>query len=424
MSVVSPTVRRTHEKSMSHGSLFPKLFVIVVASNIVFPYSYMQIKMGLIGVTLLVGFAERARAIRWLPPVFGWFTAYMLFSLIWTGWGLLQGNSLFALGRALQSGVLYPLIYMLLAGMLVQRDDVETFLDGIQYLNLAACLLALLFVASTIMGWNIPVLTAIMSNSISEVTFSHMSGISGYFINEMIFTSPFVLTSLFVKEKKNILGMLNIVISVFAIMLSGRRVIQITMIAFFVILFILRWGRVEFLRSLAIVVLGIVIAVGVVYLQKWLVDQSLTAKGGVEYRFSRLFVADSSNARYVQIHELLKGFFQNPIMGSGLGGVLESGYIRSVSSPWSFELSYLSMLYHTGVVGIIYYALLLLIPFKFLKEIGGVDHDSPYVLPLTFGYISILVANAVDPYLGIFDMQWMIFIIPIYYNSFFVQYSE
>jgi O-antigen ligase len=61
----------------------------------------------------------------------------------------------------------------------------------------------------------------------------------------------------------------------------------------------------------------------------------------------------STSYRLEQAPQLLRGFWRHPVLGSGLGATLPSGFRRSESEPWSFELSYLQLLFQLGVIGIV-----------------------------------------------------------------------
>jgi hypothetical protein len=61
----------------------------------------------------------------------------------------------------------------------------------------------------------------------------------------------------------------------------------------------------------------------------------------------------SLSARIQEAPELLAGVAREPVIGSGLGATLPSGYARSTSAPWSFELEYLQLLFDVGVLGTI-----------------------------------------------------------------------
>lgn len=61
----------------------------------------------------------------------------------------------------------------------------------------------------------------------------------------------------------------------------------------------------------------------------------------------------STSARLDQAPQLVSGFERSPLIGSGLGATLPSGYSRDSDAPWSFELTYLQLLFQLGVLGIV-----------------------------------------------------------------------
>jgi O-antigen ligase len=60
----------------------------------------------------------------------------------------------------------------------------------------------------------------------------------------------------------------------------------------------------------------------------------------------------STSGRLEQGPQLVAGFKAHPIIGSGFGAWLATGYRRSADTPWSFELAYLQLLFQLGVVGL------------------------------------------------------------------------
>jgi len=64
------------------------------------------------------------------------------------------------------------------------------------------------------------------------------------------------------------------------------------------------------------------------------------------------FTDNQSNAiRGEQSFYLVNEFYNYPILGKGFGSTLSSGFIRDDKIPYTFELSYLELLYKLGVVG-------------------------------------------------------------------------
>jgi O-antigen ligase len=110
----------------------------------------------------------------------------------------------------------------------------------------------------------------------------------------------------------------------------------------------------------------------------------------------------SSSVRLEQTPELLDGFGEHPVLGSGLGAVLPSGYRRSEVTPWSFELAYLQLMFQAGIVGI---ALLAWLPTLVLRDtvrrlLVGVPDNIAIALVAGIGaLIGLLVSYASNPYL-------------------------
>jgi hypothetical protein len=61
----------------------------------------------------------------------------------------------------------------------------------------------------------------------------------------------------------------------------------------------------------------------------------------------------SSSSRLTQGPHLISGAKRHLFLGSGLGATLPSGYTRSTTAPWSFELAWLQLIFQTGVVGLV-----------------------------------------------------------------------
>jgi O-Antigen ligase len=109
----------------------------------------------------------------------------------------------------------------------------------------------------------------------------------------------------------------------------------------------------------------------------------------------------STSYRVVQAPQLLHGFRRHVVLGSGLGATLPSGYRRSTTEPWSFELSYLQLLFQLGVFGML---LLLSVPvwalYRGLRALVRVDPDRRVVIAAGIaGIVGFLFTSAGNPYL-------------------------
>ena len=117
----------------------------------------------------------------------------------------------------------------------------------------------------------------------------------------------------------------------------------------------------------------------------------------------------SSSARFEQALALWDAFTRSPLIGHGLGAAVEVK--RSVEMPWAYELSYLALLMHVGMVGFLTYIGVIVL--TFIKGIAiswkDADFASSFV-PLATGLSVFLIMNATNPYLAKFDYLWVIFL--------------
>jgi O-antigen ligase len=112
------------------------------------------------------------------------------------------------------------------------------------------------------------------------------------------------------------------------------------------------------------------------------------------------FLADTSaGLRETQAPKLWDAFKQNPVLGDGLGAVVRPRYVRDPAAPWSYELTYLQLLFQMGVLGLLaVLALPLAVVRRGLREASSSELRA---LPLAgaMAILGILVASATNPYL-------------------------
>ncbi|PLW80811.1 hypothetical protein C0585_00670 [Candidatus Woesearchaeota archaeon] len=125
-------------------------------------------------------------------------------------------------------------------------------------------------------------------------------------------------------------------------------------------------------------------------------------------------VDPSTIARTEQFFALMEGFSNSPILGNGFGAV--ASVIRNGDMPWAYELSYIALLFHTGLIGLTLYLLLIgwiiIEGLKISKDTNAVRYIFPYIV----GLISFLIGNMSNPYLMKFDYLLVIFIPVMYIN--------
>lgn len=117
-----------------------------------------------------------------------------------------------------------------------------------------------------------------------------------------------------------------------------------------------------------------------------------------------------SAERHQELVALLKGWMDHPIFGVG-HGASAFGSIRSETMPWAYELSYVALLFHTGIVGFAAYATG--VAWIFCRGIWVLSQGgwvARIMLPMLVGAASMLIANATNPYLARFDGLWVLFL--------------
>ncbi len=114
--------------------------------------------------------------------------------------------------------------------------------------------------------------------------------------------------------------------------------------------------------------------------------------------------------REEQYHALMKAWSRRPLLGAGLGAV-DWASVRNFKMPWAYELSYLALLFHVGIIGFAIYSTgVLWIIWKSVQIIRSGERMGLYVLPVLVGMLSFLIANATNPFLEKFDYIWVLFL--------------
>jgi O-antigen ligase len=112
------------------------------------------------------------------------------------------------------------------------------------------------------------------------------------------------------------------------------------------------------------------------------------------------FLGDASaGSRVDQAPKLWDAFKGNPVFGDGLGAVIRPRYVRDPAAPWSYELTYIQILFQMGTVGLI--AVLALPLLAIRRGLSLAASGALQVEPLagTMAIVGILVASATNPYL-------------------------
>jgi hypothetical protein len=109
-----------------------------------------------------------------------------------------------------------------------------------------------------------------------------------------------------------------------------------------------------------------------------------------------------------QFLSLMNAWFNgNFLVGAGNGS--HTDYLRSDEQPWANELTYVYLLFSTGIIGVLFY--FGWFGWGLLRIRNALIHRSDmgtYVLPLITGVFGLAIGDAANPYFGNFDYLWII----------------
>jgi hypothetical protein len=366
------------------------------------------------------------------PKVVMWTLALAAVSLFFSLRGLLLGAP--GAGTCIQVYAMWPLVYLvLLSGI----NNVRIFRGLQQTLVFSTAFIALFGVSFFLSQLNIvphiPHIESIFTTEeLDSTLYLGVSFSEGHVeltypgLLSLPFLVPFLMAAV-VGRRSHPDGewvsrpwlSVALFLSLLIVILSGRRALQlVTMLAPFLTLalgiFQPKKERRLLTRSLGRVtvalVLLVVLSVPLLRSVYAISFEGLADRFSEGFDFSASNQSDSSTGRVEQYLALKNGWMEAPLVGRGLGASAHAS-IRSTSMPWVYELSYVALLFQTGLLGFAAYtAGIVWIYWSGIKIIkcGGVG--SQFMLPVLVGMSGLLIANGTNPYLARFDGIWVIFL--------------
>ena len=156
-----------------------------------------------------------------------WYLLFISFHVIWTFIGYLNSNEIIALLDTLRLFVIYPMIFLVFTFALSKTNKMDILFNVIVYSNFIIAIYTI-FLYLDVMGIvNINFLYN-FSSVIGTGVHEGYTKIGAENITSLFFTFPFVMMNregLSVKGKK--FSDFNIIITLIAILISGRRMIQL-----------------------------------------------------------------------------------------------------------------------------------------------------------------------------------------------------
>lgn len=342
-----------------------------------------------------------------------------LFEIIF---GIINNNP----GAVRVSGVYFfwPIAYLIFIGLFNKIEDLKPFLNLIIFGLFGVEILTLLFITD-FLGLSALGAFQVFEQMNPSINIGIYEGESGLFhagLTTLNFSLPFLITKIMMDARINKYRKMEISIALIGILialLTGRRALWIILALsplFYILLNSYITKKIDILLLLKIIFLGFIlfiILVNILQLDVSLLFDRLAA--GFDFGDS---ANESAFRRNEQYHALINGWLDSPIIGSGHGAAAQDN-MNLDEMQWAYELSYLALLFHVGIIGFFIYLTsvlwLIMTLVNYLKKYQKYSH---LVLPLLVGLLCFLIANATNPYLLKFDYLWVIFLPLAFLNAF------
>lgn len=336
---------------------------------------------------------------------------YMLIAfggMVWCMVGYHNGGDLVGISDAFRLRVIWSgLFFLIFCSFRASLHD--------RNIHRAVCLAVLLVAAINLAGViDGSYSLGLFSEAFKEEMFLQFGFKLGFFrlnsinIATMLFAVPYLLSHLFFSKRFSWGAASCLVVGLTLSILSGRRALWLCiallpLLITVVALLLSRWRTAR--RAILLQV-----AIGAVGFGAFLLVAN-TAETVAPVREFVLQAFSEEDERSIQFGYLMAGHRQYPVMGSGFG--VGAGYVRSETSPWTYELTYVQMLFNLGWVGTIYvvsvFAGFTVWAIRTLRALPVTEVVKPSLL---VGLLTIILATNSNPYMGSFDFLFYLGFLP------------
>lgn len=407
--------------------------LVLVLLSLFVPTSYVAIKSAFMALALILVF------ILALASKIQWSKATLVAVIVVSTLGLL--NSLHGLinfnpgaWRVLTVMAAWPLIYGIFSGLLNQGLSVK-------YLSKTfMCALVMIIVYSYLFLGN---MAGFVPNwAYFELDQGQLIGFHEGFIeyrlfsiSSLLFLMPFFLHRFFLQFRAKELrfsSWLILVSGLLLCVLTGRRAVQLIIVLVPAIVLctnFLATPDFSCLRYRLRIPFKVMVGTGVTLVVLALVVSQMNVKLDIlwqQFWDGFQFGEDHSSAseRTGQFQALMTAWCDgNYLLGAGNGAVTD--YVRSEDMPWAYELTYVYLLFSTGIVGVMLYTGwfawgMLRVRSALIQRQDMVKQ----ILPMMTGVIGLGIGAASNPYFGKFDYLWIIMLPHLLAGSIWYQQME
>ncbi|EKZ9201517.1 hypothetical protein RFA42_002286 [Vibrio vulnificus] len=395
------------------------LIVTLLFSIFITPQSFGYLKLPLLVVIVLsvVYKAIRGRYVVNSGLFFSYYFIFVFLSLFWVYIGALYGHADQALFDSIRVYVIFMICYAVLA-LHVSNADYTRHAD--KFFSLAAFGIGF-FCLYVLIDAYYPL--SLLNDEIRKEMFLEIGVHDGYTqmnnvnIGSLSFILPFLFSSLLLSRGKAPFYLyFAIIIGLASAILASRRIILLLFVLTPLITLVINWfvNREQSLTKVVVAFYSIILCLAACTMMYLFVEHRPVFDGFTE-RLLGVFAVDDRSLRYLQHVALIDGFFEYQFFGSGFGGVAD--VIRNAERPWTYELTYSRLLFNSGMIGI---AILTVFFgsyfFSTIRKIKSLNYGKNTCSSLLVGFVGVLLASTSNPYIGSFDFNVALSIIPLILN--------
>lgn len=377
---------------------------------LMFPSDFQEVKYATLILLLMLStfeFLSRKKNINKnvLIGILLWYT-YFLFSL------LVGVNKGYNFDFPLISMFFFtPIVALLLASIIDSEERFISLNKMIVVITLIICVLDLVYILNRLTVLSLPF---DFSSSIFGSVFVSEEKLEFRIQNQssLIFLLPYLLalniSHGYSNKKEKYLIWITIFLGLIVALFSGRRALQTVVVLSIILgvgIFLLKKRKLQFVRrGNPIKRIGqiLLIVIAIISTYKWLGKVLEFEYPLVSVYMTFLSAFDFSSGggaiRAAQISALIDGWRNSPIIGYGINSYADN-YIRSSSTPWSYEMVYIALLFQAGIIGVLIFFTFVLFILKRLYN--RIDLRQPltnsYFFGILVGFISFIIAGAVNP---------------------------
>jgi len=313
--------------------------------------------------------------------------------------------------------LVWPILYFYFIGLSNKVLALRPILNTIIYGGLGSSFLILLFVYNNFLGFPVDISFLVKAQDFGFYWGSGFVEMNSMNLTTVFYVFVFVLTIFLIPSKlnfsnfnKNVIGFTFLICTILLFISSRRAFWIVCTISPVVIFVLLKLSKINLNLRRFIIPTILFFSMAFVFVGYLALDNdNLITEFKSSFEFDNP-EAESNYIRKEQYDALINGWEKNWFFGAGLGASAK-GSIRDVDMPWAYELSYVALLFQTGIVGVtIYLSSVLWIIFNSIIICRKNSYYIFYLLPQIAALICFLLVNATNPYLAKFDYLWTIFL--------------